>query len=234
MEPPLAVVRARAVGVCYRHSVWRRSPDDYWALKDVSFDLQRGETLGVIGRNGAGKTTLLQMIAGIIRPDAGEIELGGTRATLLSLNAGWQDNLSGRQNAVISGILLGMRKSEIQDRLPEIAEFAELGQFFDRPVATYSAGMRARLGFATAIQLDPEILLIDEILGVGDMQFRAKCLDVLTERLKSDRTVVLVAHGLDVVERLSSRVLWIEDGKSRALGPAEEVVHAYRHSNRPT
>ena len=227
------LVRAQSIGACYRQSFWRNTPEDYWALKDVSFELVQGETLGIVGRNGAGKTTLLQIIAGISEPDRGEIDRGDARATLLSLNAGMQDNLTGRENAVISGMLLGLSRREISDHLDDIAEFSELGAFFDRPVASYSAGMRARLGFSTAIQLDPEVLLIDEILGVGDAPFRAKCMEVLSQRLRSDRTVVLVAHGMDVIRTLCDRALWIEDGVARAIGPASDVVGAYQRALAP-
>ncbi len=181
----------------------------------------------MVGRNGVGKSTLLQVIAGIIDPDQGSIDLGGTTATLLSLGAGMQDTLTGRENAMISGMLLGLGRDEIRAKLPAIAEFSELGEFFNRPVNSYSAGMRARLGFSTGIQLQPDVLLIDEVLGVGDAKFRAKCTKLLTERMESEQTVVLVAHGPEMLARLCDRVLWIDEGVARKLGEAESVLEEY-------
>lgn len=199
----------------------------FWALEDVSFDIQQGETLGLVGRNGAGKSTLLQILAHIINPDRGKIERGPYRASLLSINAGLQPNLTGRQNAVLSGMLLGLSKKDIAKRLEDIAAFSELNDFFDRPVNTYSSGMRARLGFSTAAQLDPEVMLIDEIIGVGDLPFRQKSRKVIEDRMRSDRTVVIVSHDNKLIRDLCDRALWIENGHTHALGPAKSVMDDY-------
>lgn len=201
-----------------------------WALRDVSLDLYKGETLGVIGRNGAGKSTLLRILAGIIRPDRGEYVNHGYHVTLLSLQVGFLDYLSGRENVMLSGLLLGMGRKEIQSRLGAIIEFAELEDFIDEPIQSYSSGMRARLGFATAFHVDSDVLLIDEVLGVGDAEFVEKSKKVMRERIRSDKTVVLVSHSARVIRSLCDRVVWIEKGATKSFGPAEEVVEAYLES----
>ncbi len=200
----------------------------YWALKDVSFDVYPGESLGVIGRNGCGKSTLLKILAGITRPDKGSIRGRAVRATLLALQLGFLSYLTGRENAMLSGMMLGLTRRQIALRMDAIAEFAELGDFFDEPIVEYSAGMKARLGFAVAFQLDPDILLVDEVLGVGDAQFRKKSTAVMTEKIRSDKTVVLVSHSAETIVELCDRAVWLEDGCTRAVGPAAEVVEQYR------
>lgn len=227
------VLSLRHVGASYwlRKGFFRRRR--FWALNDVSFDLYPGESLGVVGRNGCGKSTLLKILAGITRPDKGSISGEPLSATLLALQLGFLAYLTGRENAMLSGMMLGLSRPQIAERIEAIAEFAELGDFFDEPIAEYSAGMRARLGFAVAFQLDPDILLIDEVLGVGDAQFREKSAAVMKEKIRSDKTVVLVSHNAETLLELCDRAVWLEDGCTRAVGPAEEVVMAYRDAFEP-
>ncbi|MCP5419532.1 MAG: ABC transporter ATP-binding protein [Gammaproteobacteria bacterium] len=227
---PSPILSLRNVGAFY----WRRSgylrKEHFWALKDVSFDLYQGESLGIIGRNGAGKSTLLKLLAGIISPDKGKLINYGFTTTLLSLQLGFLPNLSGRENAILSGMLLGMKRKEIEKRLSYIQEFSELDDFFDQPINTYSSGMRARLGFSVAFQLDPDVLLIDEILGVGDADFRKKSEAVMREKIRSDKTIVLVSHSAATVRQLCNRTVWIENGETKAEGETAEVLRSYEGS----
>lgn len=196
-------------------------------LKKVSFDLHRGETIGVIGSNGAGKSTLLKLIAGIIEPDNGQILNNGVRISLLSLGVGFMPHLSGRQNAILSGILLGLRKKQIEQKIDAIRDFADIGDFFDQPLQTYSSGMRARLAFSVAIQIDPDVLLIDEVLGVGDQEFRAKSNKEIRRLIMSDKTVVLVTHILPVLKELASKIVWIDKGVVKEFDETEIVLKHY-------
>jgi lipopolysaccharide transport system ATP-binding protein len=200
----------------------------YWALSEISFTLRHGETLGVIGRNGAGKSTLLRLLANIIGPDCGSIwwEPGYT-ASLLSLQAGFQGTLSGRDNALLSGILMGLSWREMQRRIPGVIDFSELGDAIDAPVHTYSTGMKARLGFAVAFQIDPDVLLVDEVMGVGDADFKEKSSEALKERIRSDRTVVVVSHNTGTLKDLCQRLVWIEDGRTRMEGDVDDVLAYY-------
>ncbi len=227
MNPVLALDK---VGVAYRRGRSLRSGELYWALKDISLELKHGETLGVIGRNGVGKTTLLKVIAGIIAPDRGEIRNAGVSASLLSLQVGFVPLLTGRENAILSGMLLGAPKTRIEANMGELVAFAELDDFIDEPVSSYSAGMRARLGFSVAMQADPDILLIDEVLGVGDAAFRKKSSDEIQRRIRSNRSVILVSHNTRIMVELCDRVVWIEQGVSRMQGKADEVLAAYEAS----
>lgn len=199
----------------------------YTPLSDISFDLHRGETIGIIGRNGAGKSTLLRMIAGIIEPDGGRIVNHGARVSLLSLGVGFVPHLSGRENAMLSGMLLGLRKNEMAQKMDAIIEFSGLGQFIDQPLRTYSSGMRARLGFSVAIQVDPDVLLIDEVLGVGDEEFREKSTAEMKRLIRSDKTVVLVSHNLPTVRELCDRLVWIENGKVKQTDVTSVVLGTY-------
>lgn len=196
-------------------------------LNNISFDLHRGETVGVIGRNGVGKSTLLRIIAGILEPDAGRIINHGARVSLLSLGVGFVQHLTGRQNAMLSGMLLGLKKSEISHRMDAIIDFAGLNQFIDQPLHTYSSGMRARLGFSVAIQVDPEVMLIDEVLGVGDEEFRIKSTAEMKRLIKSDKTVVLVSHNMNTIRELCDRVVWIENGIVKQIGEMPEILKNY-------
>jgi lipopolysaccharide transport system ATP-binding protein len=201
----------------------------YWALRDVSFDLHLGETLGIIGRNGVGKSTLLRVLAGIISPDTGQmlIHKPGLRISLISLQAGFVPFLSGRENAILSGMLLGATKKEILSRMDDIMAFSELNGFLDQPVNTYSTGMRARLGFSVAYYVNPDVILLDEVLGVGDEAFRQKSTTAMKQRIKSDKTVVLVSHSVPLVKEVCDRLVWIENGKTQAQGGVLEVLAAY-------
>jgi lipopolysaccharide transport system ATP-binding protein len=226
--PGKKILEAKNIGICYRQRAGFLRYDHYWALKDVSFDLHAGETLGVIGANGAGKSTLLRMIAGIVEPDCGTLwREPGTTASLLALNVGLKNELSGRENAIVSGLLLGMSLARIKSLLDDIHRFSGLGDFFERPVGSYSTGMRARLGFAVAIHADPDILLIDEVLGVGDQNFKDKSHKAMKEKISSNKTVVLVSHSMDAIKSLCDRVIWIHEGKSIICDEANYVTNGY-------
>src|SRR6187401_2251298 len=186
------------------------------ALTDVSFSVPRGSTFGVIGRNGSGKSTALKLVAGITKPTSGTVQVAGRISALIELGAGFHPEISGRENVFINGIMLGLTKREIQDRFDEIVEFAELRDFIDAPVKTYSSGMYMRLGFAVAIHVDPDVLLVDEVLAVGDEGFTHKCLDKFGEFRRRGRTILLVTHSLGLVERFCDEALWIDAGLARA------------------
>ncbi|MHA7816738.1 MAG: ABC transporter ATP-binding protein [Pseudohaliea sp.] len=197
-------------------------------LDDVSLRVHQGETLGIIGRNGAGKTTLLRLLAGVLAPRAGTVwRRPGASCSLLTLGLGFQPRLSGRDNALLSAMLQGATRRQAQACLEEIREFSELGPSFEEPVATYSAGMRSRLGFSTAIMTRVDILLIDEILSVGDAAFRSKARELMAARLTGEQTVVLVSHQEDQVRELCDTAAWIDAGVIRGEGPAEDVLAAY-------
>jgi lipopolysaccharide transport system ATP-binding protein len=228
-----ALISLEAVGVCYRrpHGFFKASRSDFWALKSVTFDVQQGETIGVLGRNGAGKSTLMRVLAGIIAPDRGKLAMDrGVRSTLLSIGVGSHSTLSGRENAILNGMMLGASKERMIASLGRIREFSELGEFFDEPIYTYSSGMAARLGFATALEVDPDVLLIDEMLAVGDSSFRQKSAKALKQRLKTGKTAVLVSHNSETIMDLCSRAIWIENGVSIAEGDANTVAKKYEAS----
>ena len=221
------VISLESVGVCFRsrRSFFRFKHFD--ALKDVSFDLHTGDALGVIGRNGVGKSTLLRVIAGIISPDRGKVINRGVSTALLSLQTGFDPEVTGRRNAILSGMLLGFSKREMHEKLDRIVDFSELGSYIDEPVKTYSAGMRARLGFSIAVQMKPDVLLIDEILGVGDTEFRKKSEQALQAKIVSEQTVVLVSHNAAEIKRLCNRAVWIENGVTMKEGKSADVIGAY-------
>lgn len=224
------IVKLENVGVCFsrRQGLFRRSA--FWALENISLNLYHGETLGVVGGNGAGKTTLLKILSGILEPSTGCYTNPGFRASMLTLQLGFVHNLTGRDNAVLSGMLLGQTRRQMMAKMDAIVEFSELADFIDQPVRTYSAGMRARLGFSVALEANPDILLIDEILGVGDSTFRAKSTAALKSLIISDRTVVLVSHNLATMRELCDRVIWIENKSTCMEGPVDEVLTAYQGS----
>ena len=198
------------------------------ALHEVSLKIYEGETLGIIGRNGVGKTTMLRIMAGILAPNSGEVIISpGKNASLLTLGLGFKPELSGRDNALLSAMLQGSSRKEAEAFLGEIKTFSELGDSFELPVKTYSSGMRARLGFTTALMTHVDILLIDEVLSVGDAQFRGKAQAAMQERVTSDQTVVFVSHMAEQVKSLCTRVIWLEQGRIALEGEAEEVVDAY-------
>lgn len=227
------VLELENVGLRYaRGGGFLRPTSDFWAVRDVSLELRAGETLGIIGRNGAGKSSLLKLLAGIIRPDRGQMINYGYETTLLSLQVGFVQHLSGRENVILSGLLLGLTLQEIEDKIDQIIAFAELEEFVDEPIQTYSSGMRARLGFSTAFHADPDVLLIDEVLGVGDAAFVKKSKKVMREQIQSDKTVVLVSHSAGSIRSLCDRVVWIDRGEVRAEGPPDEVLESYLEGTR--
>lgn len=207
-----------------------RKGEEFWALKRVSFTVKKGETLGVIGPNGSGKSTLLRVIAGIYPPDEGRIETQGRVSMLLSLTAGVQPELSGTDNIFLIGMMMGISYRKILERVNQIIEFAELGRFIKAPVKTYSSGMLARLGFAIVAHLECDILLVDEILGVGDRRFREKSQAKIRELIGQGRTTVLVSHNLEVIRAFSDSCLWLDRGEVRAYGDPDEVIAAYQNS----
>ncbi len=204
-------------------------PDETFpALRDVSFSVRPGVTYGIVGRNGSGKSTMLKLVAGITRPSSGHVRVDGRISALIELGAGFHPEISGRENVFINGIMLGLTKREIEERFDEIVEFAELEKFIDAPVKTYSSGMYMRLGFAVAIHVDPDVLLIDEVLSVGDEGFNHKCLDKFAEFRRRGKTILLVTHSLGLVEQLCDEALWLDDGAAQIDGDPRRVVGAYR------
>ena len=205
----------------------RQKQETFWALKDVSLEVQEGEVLGLIGRNGAGKTTLLKILSRITRPTTGWAEIHGRVGSLLEVGTGFHPELTGRENTFLSGAILGMGRRETARKFDEIVAFAELEKFIDTPVKHYSSGMYVRLAFAVAAHLDPEILLVDEVLAVGDINFQKKCLGKMGDVARAGRTVVLVSHQLNQIRRLCERVIWVESGQVRMDGQAAQTVAAY-------
>jgi lipopolysaccharide transport system ATP-binding protein len=209
-------------------AVFRRKKNEtFWALKDVSLEVKEGEVLGLIGRNGAGKTTLLKILSRITRPTEGWAEIHGRVGSLLEVGTGFHPELTGRENTFLSGAILGMTRAEIIRKFDEIVAFAELEKFIDTPVKHYSSGMYVRLAFAVAAHLEPEILLVDEVLAVGDINFQKKCLGKMGDVARAGRTVVLVSHQLNQIRRLCHRVVWIDAASVRRDGPPDGVVNAY-------
>lgn len=205
---------------------------EFWAVDDISFEVKRGETLGIIGLNGAGKTTLLKMLNGIFWPDTGKITLKGRVGGLIEVGAGFHPLLSGRENIYINGSILGLKKKEIDDKFGSIIEFAGLGEFIDSPIKFYSSGMYVRLGFAVAVHLDPDILLVDEVLAVGDIAFRVKCLEKIKEFKQRGVAIVFVSHSLEMVQDLCTRGLFLSQGKISCLGDVVSCIDQYIASNK--
>ena len=201
--------------------------EDFWALKDVSFEVPHGEAFGIIGSNGSGKSTLLKCLAGILTPDKGSLVSHGRVAALLELGAGFHPDLSGRENIGLNGAILGMTRKEIANKFDDIVGFAGLEQFIDTPVKNYSSGMVVRLGFAVAISVEPEILIIDEVLAVGDEEFQQRCFQKIEQFRREGRTIIFVSHGLGQVSQFCHRALWLEKGEVQTIGPAYEVVSEY-------
>jgi len=205
---------------------WQQE-DTIWALRDVSFSIERGETVGIIGRNGAGKSTLLKILSKITYPTSGEIKVGGKVAALLEVGTGFHQELTGRENIYMNGSILGMRKKEVDRKLDAIIEFSGLEKFLDTPIKRYSSGMRLRLGFAVAAHLDPDVLIVDEVLAVGDAAFQKKCLNAMENLRAGARTVLFVSHNLAAVENLCQRCIWIDGGQVRMDGKSRPVIEAY-------
>lgn len=210
-----------------RRKLWRVS--EHQVLKNITVSVRRGETLGVVGRNGCGKSTLLRVLAGIYEPQSGNILRHSKKISLLSLSLGFDGNLSGRDNAILSGMLLGNSRRKVTENLAEIIKFSELDDFIDAPIRTYSSGMRARLGFSVAITMRADLLLIDEVLGVGDTRFREKAVKVMREKLSGDQSVVFVSHNERQIRALCDRVLWLEKGTPMKLGEAHSVLLEYQN-----
>jgi ABC-type polysaccharide/polyol phosphate transport system ATPase subunit len=205
---------------------WR---EEFWALRDVSLAVAPGEALGVIGANGSGKSTLLKLATRLLAPTHGRVDVQGRVAALLELGAGFHPELSGRDNVYLNASILGIPRRRVDERFADIVEFAGLERFVDTPVKRYSSGMQARLGFAVAVHVDPDVLLLDEVLAVGDLQFQERCLERIRALHAAGRTILLVSHDLTAVAQLCTRVLWLHDGQVRALGAPEPVIEAYRH-----
>jgi len=202
-----------------------------WALKGLSFNVKEGEALGIIGRNGAGKSTLLKVLSRITDPTSGRIEIHGRNASLLEVGTGFHPELTGRENVFLNGAVLGMRKHEIKQKFDDIVEFSGVQRFIDTPIKRYSSGMTVRLAFAVAAHLEPEILIIDEVLAVGDAEFQMKCIGKMSSVARGGRTVVFVSHNMGAITELCSRVIWIDEGRLRADGPALDVVSEYLASS---
>jgi len=204
-----------------------KKDEKFAALKGVSFQVEKGKTLSIIGENGSGKSTMLKILAGISKPTSGEVTTRGRISALIELGAGFHPEISGRENIFINGIILGLTKKKIQEKLTDIIEFAELEDFIDNPVKSYSSGMYMRLGFSIAINVDPDILLIDEVLAVGDASFVPKCLDKINEFKRKGKTIIFVSHDLSTVDRISDEVIWLKEGKIEMLGYPKRVIDAY-------
>jgi ABC-type polysaccharide/polyol phosphate transport system ATPase subunit len=211
--------------------------EEFWALRDVSFDVPEGSTFAIIGENGSGKSTLLKCMAKILRPERGRIDTVGKISALLELGAGFHPELTGRENIFLNGSILGLTKKQLDQRFDEIVDFAGLEHFIDTPVKNYSSGMYVRLGFSVAINVDPDILLIDEVLAVGDAEFQRKCMEKFDDFRESGKTIVIVSHTLDSIRNLCDTAAWLERGVLRRLGPSNEVIDEYltdSHADRAT
>jgi len=234
------VIRAQGLGKCY--SLFARPLDRlklalrgrqrsaakmFWALQEVDFEIPRGEVFGIVGRNGAGKSTLLQLISGILQPSTGSVEVRGRVAALLELGSGFNPEFTGRENVFMNGAILGLQRGEIETRLDDILAFADIGQFIDQPVKTYSSGMFMRLAFSIATSVDPAILIIDEALSVGDGAFARKSFDRIMQLKDAGKTVLMCSHSMYHIEAVCNRVLWLEGGQTRQLGSPAAVLPAY-------
>lgn len=206
-------------------------PGEFWAVKDVSFELRRGESLGLMGMNGSGKTTLLRILNGIFRPDMGQVTIRGRVGAMIAVGAGFAPMLTGRENIHINGALLGLSKKEVAEKLDEIVSFADIGPMIDSPVKHYSSGMVVRLGFAVAAMCEPEILLIDEILAVGDLSFQKKCYEYLHQLKRKGTSIILVSHSIGAIWAFCERGLFLHEGQVKVTGSVEEVIRAYSDEN---
>ena len=206
----------------------KHTKEEFWALKDISFEINKGERIGIIGRNGAGKSTLLKLLSRITDPTEGRIEINGRIASLLEVGTGFHPELTGRENIFLNGAILGMSKAEIKRKFDEIVAFAEIEKFLDTPVKRYSSGMYVRLAFAVASNLEPEILLVDEVLAVGDAQFQKKCLGKMEDVSRNEgRTVLFVSHNMGIIRELTQKCIWIHQGKLMAFGDVDQIINQY-------
>jgi len=227
------IISLRNIALTYRirKQLFAKVKREVHALKNITFDIYAGEKLGVIGRNGCGKSTLFKILAGVFEPDSGEFDIApDLNIQLLSLGVGFESNLTGRENALLNGMMLGKSRQYMLERLEAICEFSELGDFFDMPVYTYSSGMNARLGFSVALEANPDVLLIDEVLGVGDAHFAEKSADAMQQKFASGCTIVLVTHAHQTILDLCDRAVWIEEGVTQIEGDCPTVVNAYLES----
>jgi ABC-type polysaccharide/polyol phosphate transport system ATPase subunit len=237
------IISVEGVSKCYRVYArpqdrlrealsWRRRVHhhEFWALRDVSFQLARGEALGIVGRNGAGKSTLLQILAGTLAPTTGRVVMGGRASALLELGSGFSPEYTGRDNVFLYGSILGFTRAQITDRFDEIAAFADIGEHLDQPMKTYSSGMIVRLAFAVITLLEPEILIADEWLAVGDVLFQSRCLKRMKRLLAGGMTLVFVSHDATAVQLMTQRCLWLHDGRARGLGASVDVAQDYLHA----
>lgn len=207
--------------------LWRQSYEDVCGLDGISLNVPRGETVAIIGRNGAGKSTLLRILGRVYRPTSGAVHVNGRVSALLDLGAGFHSELTGLENIFLNAAILGLRTKETRERVREIVAFAEMEKFIEAPLRTYSAGMIMRLGFAVAVQVDPDVLLVDEVLAVGDLAFQEKCYAKIEEFQKAGKTIIFVTHDMDAARRVASRAVWLMDGAIREDGSAGEVVESY-------
>jgi ABC-type polysaccharide/polyol phosphate transport system ATPase subunit len=210
----------------------KRLAGEVVALDHISFEVMRGEVFGVIGRNGAGKSTLMRVLAQTLKPNEGSVDVRGRTSTLLQLGVGFNPELSGRRNIYLGGLAAGLRKAEIDEKFDAIVDFSELGDAIDRPLKTYSTGMTSRLGFSIAMNLEPDILLLDEVLAVGDESFKDKSVEAMQGVVENSGTIVFVSHNLGTISSFCNRVLWLHQGRIRRIGPARKVVRSYRESIR--
>ena len=205
----------------------KQKTEDFWALRDVTLRIERGSTVGLIGRNGSGKSTLLKVISRILYPDRGQVRVSGRLSTLLELGAGFHPDFTGRENIYLNASILGLSRNEIRNRLDEIVTFSELGDFIDNPVRSYSSGMYMRLGFSVAVHVDREVLMVDEVLAVGDMAFQEKCMAKIKLLQRQGTTIVLVSHAPRQVEELCDAAVWLDQGEVRLAGDASSVSRGY-------
>lgn len=205
----------------------RQKSEEFWALKSINLEVKKGERVGIIGLNGGGKTTLLKIIAGIITPTDGEVMTNGRLASLIEIDAGFHPDLTGEENIYLNGLLLGMSKDEIKSKLRKIIAFADIGSFVDAPIYTYSDGMKLRLGFSIAAHSNPDIFIVDEIITVGDEEFRKKSYQKIQEFFKKNKSIIFVSHNLNIIQQLCPKTLWLDGGKIKDLGLTKEVTFNY-------
>ncbi|MCU0614690.1 MAG: ABC transporter ATP-binding protein [Desulfobacterales bacterium] len=225
------VNRPSTIKQMFIRRLFKRKYDYYWCLDDVTFEVARGQMVGIIGQNGSGKSTLLRLIGGVGRPDKGSLKVDGRIGALLDLGAGFHNDLTGRDNIYISGVVAGLTRRQITERFDEIVAFADLDSFLDNPLRTYSSGMRMRLAFAVATNIDPDILLIDEILSVGDHIFQSKCKQRIDRFKQKGCTMLLVSHDMEQVKNLCDSVIWLNNGKIKGYGSPDEITTAYKKSD---
>ena len=213
-----------------RRALAMLSGRSYLAIENITFQIKKGESVALIGRNGAGKSTSLGLVAGVIKPSSGSVSVQGRVASMLELGGGFHPELTGRENIRLNATLLGLRRQEIKDRIGKIIEFSELGEFIDEPIRVYSSGMLAKLGFSVITQVDPDILIIDEVLAVGDYAFQKKCIETINKFKEKGVTILFVSHNLTDIEKICDRVIWIENHRLKASGNAAVILEQYRSS----